>query len=245
VNVVLLARRQRVLDDVAQRIERETGVEARPVAIDLAEPGAAAAVAGATADIEVGLLMYCAGGDPNYQPFLAHPADTARALVFRNCIVPMELCHDFGGAMATRGRGGIIVVSSMAGLVGGPNLAAYAGSKAFDMVFTESLWTELHPRGVDVLSLVLGETDTPALRRLREQRGQTVDPHAPLPGAATVDEVVADALEHLPLGPSWIVGEHLREAGKLLGSVSRNEAVAFMAEAAATTMGSDAAEHAS
>ena len=63
---------------------------------------------------------------------------------------------------------------------------------------------------------------------------------SPLPGAATVQEVVADALAKLPEGPSWIVGEHLRQATKLLGTVTRNEAVRFMMEASRAVMGADA-----
>jgi short-subunit dehydrogenase len=138
--------------------------------------------------------------------------------------------------MVDRRRGGIIVVSSMAGVAGGPNMAVYSASKAFDSVFTEALWAEVHGHGVDVLSLVLGETDTPALRRLRAERGFVDDPDAPLPGAATVGEVVADAVERLPHGPSWIVGEHLREAAKMLGGMTRNEIVGFMVAAGEATM---------
>ncbi len=237
VNVVLLARRQTVLDEVAHQIVADTGVDARAVAVDLAEPRAMTTIAGATADLEVGLLMYCAGADPRYEPFLDQPVDNALAMLHRNCVVPTQLCHHFGAAMVARHRGGIILVGSAAAFAGGPNLAVYAGSKAYDMVFAESLWADLHGEGVDVLSLVLGETDTPALRRLREQRGLPVDPDAPLPGASTVDEVVADALERLPQGPSWIVGEFLRDASKMLGSMSRNEAVGFMVQASAATMG--------
>ena len=91
--------------------------------------------------------------------------------------------------------------------------------------------TELHEHGVDVLSLVLGETDTPALRRLRAKRGQVDDPDAPLPGVTTVEEVVADAIERLPHGPSWMVGEQLRTGATLLtGGMTRNELVAVMVE---------------
>ena len=63
-----------------------------------------------------------------------------------------------------RGPGGIVLVSSGAGLVGAPNMVAYGATKAFDMVMAEALWAELHDQGVDVLGLVLGVTDTPALR---------------------------------------------------------------------------------
>ena len=109
VNVVLLARRQGVLDEVAARIREESGVEARAVAVDLAAPSAMETVADATSDLDVGLLMYCAGADPNYQPFLANPVEVATAMVHRNCTVPVEMCHHFAGPMAARGRGGIIV----------------------------------------------------------------------------------------------------------------------------------------
>ena len=241
-NVVLLARRQAVLDDVAEQIRAEHGVDTRAVAIDLAEPGAAAAVVAATVDLDVGMFMYNAGADVDYRPFLANPVERAVAMVQRNCVVPTELCHHYAAPMSARRRGGIIVVSSGAAFAGCPNMVVYGASKAFDMVFAEALWTELHGQGVDVLSLVLAETDTPALRRLRARRGEVDDPDAPLPGAATVDEVVTDALEQLPHGPSWIVGAHVREGLKLLGGMSRNEIVEVMVQASRDTMGAQATE---
>jgi hypothetical protein len=103
------------------------------------------------------------------------------------------------------------------------------------------LWGELHPQGVDVLSLVLGETDTPALRRIRAERGFVDDADAPLEGAATVDEVVADALAHLSDGPSWIVGDRTRAGLQMLGGMPRNEAVGLMMKAASGTMDHDGA----
>src|ERR1700759_3895674 len=69
-NVVLLARRQAVLDEVASGIADRTGVQTRTLAIDLAAGDAAARVAKAPADSEVGFLVDCAGADPNFQPFL-------------------------------------------------------------------------------------------------------------------------------------------------------------------------------
>jgi short-subunit dehydrogenase len=133
VNVVLLARRQGVLDEVAARIREESGVETRAVAVDLAEPGAMESVVDATRDLEVGLLTYCAGADPNYQPFLANPVEVATAMVHRNCTVPVQMSHHFAGPMVDRGKGGIIVLSSGAAFVGAPNMAIYGGSKAFDV----------------------------------------------------------------------------------------------------------------
>ena len=111
----------------------------------------------------------------------------------------MQLCHHLAQPMVERGRGGIILVSSGAALVGARRMVAYSASKAFDLVLGEALWAELHDKGVDVLSLVLGVTDTPALRRLLAEKGNlaSADDDAPIPGAATPEEVVVEAFENL------------------------------------------------
>lgn len=239
VNVVLLARRQGVLDQVAEGIRSRTGIETRTLAIDLADSDAASTVADATGDLDVGFLVYCAGADPNFAPFLSRPVSVAEAMVQRNCVVPMQLCHHFAPAMVARGRGGIVIFGSGAGFAGAPNMVAYAASKAFDMVFAEALWSEVHTSGVDVLGLILGKTDTPALRTLERQRGSTLPADAPLPDAATVDEVIAEAFDNLTNGPTWIVGETMRAGARMLGSVDRNEAVRLIMAASAASMGGD------
>lgn len=237
-NVVLLARRQAVLDDVAASIRADTGVETRAVAVDLSTPDAMAEIARATNGLEVGMLMYCAGADPNYANFLDHPVDAVLPMVQRNCVVPLQACHHFAGPMKARGRGGIVVLSSGAALVGSRHMVAYGASKAFDLVMTESLWAELHGDGVDVLALVLGLTDTPALRRLLAQRGvlASEDDPRPIPGASTTDGVVAEAIANLRNGPTCFVGEMLREGSKMLGALPRNDAVRAMMAAGAGIM---------
>ncbi len=121
-NVVLLARRQAVLDEVADGIRARSGVETRTLAVDLADSDAAARVAAATADLEVGFLVYCAGADPSFRGFLDAPLSDAEAMVQRNCVVPMRLCHHYAAAMVDRGRGGIVIFGSGAGLAGAPNM---------------------------------------------------------------------------------------------------------------------------
>jgi uncharacterized protein len=236
-NVVLLARRQAVLDRVAAEINSRSSVETRTLAIDLAEPGAAAAIAAATGDLKIGFLVYCAGADPNFKPFLATPIEAAEAMVQRNCVVPMQLCRHFAPAMVDRGRGGIVIFGSGAGLAGGPNMVAYGASKAFDMVFAEALWAELHDKGVDVLGLILGKTNTPALRQLEHSRGQIGSPDDMPPGAAAVDDVIAEAFENLTNGPTWMVGEDMRAALQMMASLTRNQLVELMKQASAAAMG--------
>src|SRR6202034_4096950 len=85
VNVVLLARRQGVLDQVAAEIESRTSAQTRTLAVDLAAPNAASVVAATTSDLEIGFLVYCAGADPNYEPFLDNSVEAAEAMGHRNC----------------------------------------------------------------------------------------------------------------------------------------------------------------
>jgi short-subunit dehydrogenase len=234
---VLLARRHAVLEEVAASISARTGAQTRTLAIDLAELDASAQIADATADLEIGFLVYCAGADPNFERFLANPIETAEAMVRRNCVAPMQLCHRFAPAMVKRGSGGIVIFGSGAGLAGGPNMVAYGATKAFDMVFAEGLWAELHDKGVDVLGLILGKTNTPALRLLEHQRGLLSSPNETPPDADSVDTVIAEAFDNLTNGPTVFVGEMMRAAGHVLGSLSRNQAVEMMIAASAAAMG--------
>ena len=235
-DVVLIARRRPLLESIAERIERDTGAQTRVLAIDLATAGAADDVIAATEDLDVGLLMYNAGGDPNWRPFLDNSLVDGLQMLHRNCAVPTQLCHHYGRSMVARGRGGIILVTSGAAVGGTANMAAYGGSKAWNRVFAEALWAELEPHGVDVLSLLLGETDTPALRKLRADLGNRDDPHAPLPNAVTVAEVVEDAITFLPDGPSRVVGQTVRDSLELLNQCSRREIVELMTEGSRATM---------
>jgi short-subunit dehydrogenase len=238
-NVALVARRQHALDKVAASIRAESEVEVRTLALDLTAQSAVPALVDALADVDVGLVCYAAGGDPNYEPFLSQPVDNAVALVERNCLAPLRLCHHFAAPMRTRRRGGLVLVSSGAGLVGGRNMVAYAATKAFDMVMAEALWSELHGGGVDVLGLVLGVTDTPALRRTLLRRGQLADVAAPIPGAARPEQVVAEALANLTNGPICFATDDVREGAKHLGAMSRNDAVRMLLTLEGGVMASD------
>ncbi len=240
VNVVLVSRRQHLLDEVAQGIRDRTDAETRTLAVDLTEADASQTIIDATADIEVGMLVYCAGGDPNYQSFLANPVSAAEALLHRNCLVLMRLCHHFAGLMVERGRGGIVNFTSGAALAGGRNMVTYGGTKAFDMVFTEGLWVELHDKGVDVLGLVLGMTDTPALRKLEFERGRLASLDDVPEGAVTAESVVDEAFANLGDGPTIATGDDTRMGLELFKSMSRNEVVRLIMQVSADVMGTDA-----
>jgi uncharacterized protein len=229
-NVVLLARRQAVLDGVAASIRAEFGVEAKPVAVDFTQDDALAKIIDATAGLDVGMVAYAAGGDPNYEPFLARPVEVAVGMVKRNCLLPVQLCHHFAGPMRARGRGGIVFFSSGAGMAGSANMVAYGASKAFDIVMAEALWAELHGAGVDVLVLVLGPTDTPALRTILTRRGVLERFDAPFPfPVQTPEHVVTEAAANLGKGPTLLMGYMMKESDERRRTMSRSEIVRFNA----------------
>jgi short-subunit dehydrogenase len=210
VNVVLVARRQGPLDEVAAQVATET----RTVALDLSTIEAPAALAAATDDLDVGLLVFNAGADPNMSRFLDKPVEPWLELLHRNCTTVLAACHHFGGRMVARGNGGICLVTSGACWAGGDHLATYGGTKAFDLIFAESLWAELRPSGVDVLSMVLGPTDTPAFRKVLGDRD--------FEGMADPEDVARDLLDNLGDGPTF------PNEGSPFGSLDRRQSVELM-----------------
>jgi uncharacterized protein len=139
----------------------------------------------------------------------------------------VEACHHFGGRMVARGRGGVVLVTSGAAWAGARYIATYGATKAFDLVLAEGLWAEWHDRGVDVLTIVLGATDTPSLRRLLERHGGDFGP------LADADAVALEALEHLADGPTWSCGMPDPTGPSPLGALPRREAVRLMSAGSA------------
>jgi short-subunit dehydrogenase len=195
VNCILVSRRQGPLDALAQEI-RALGVECVTASIDLSEADAFDRIKVVAGDREIGLYISNGGSDPNASYFHDKPVETWIELVNFNAITAMKACHHFGDAMRKRRRGGLLLVGSGACYSGGPHMAIYSASKAFLMKFSEGLWAELEPDGVDVLYLVLKQTDTPAEHAHYERLG--------LPMMGHFDkawDVAAEGIARLAHGP--------------------------------------------
>jgi short-subunit dehydrogenase len=119
-----------------------------------------------------------------------------------NVVGQTVLAHHFGRRMAERGHGGIVLMGSLAGVAGSPSVVPYSGAKAYSQIFSEGLWWELKQQGVDVLHVVVGKTDTPAMQRLGIEHGDEGD-HPSV--------VATLALEELANGPVAVV-PNMREA---------------------------------
>jgi uncharacterized protein len=227
VNVVLVARRRELLEEVAASLS----MDARVVVLDLSEEGAADQLAAATHDLDIGLVIYNAGADPHSTPFLDQPFADLQALVRRNCSTVLETAHHFGARLVSRGCGGLVLVTSAAAWVGGATVGAYGATKAFDLILGEALWAEWRPAGVDVLALVLGATDTPALRRTLDAHGGDLGP------LADPADVAREALDHLADGPTWSYGFPDPEGPSPFGPLPRRQAVELLSRSAAALRG--------
>ena len=195
-HLLLLARRQEALDVLAADLRRRYGVEVRVEAMDVGRADLGERAVRLAGGVEVGLLVYNAAYSV-IGPFLDHPLEEQLRVIDVNCRGPLELAHLFGSAMARRGRGGLVLMTSLAGSQGGPLLASYAASKAFNLVLAEGLWAELSERGVDVIACRAGATRTPGYAASQPKKSiRLMDP----------EPVVEETLRALGHRPSLVPG---------------------------------------
>jgi short-subunit dehydrogenase len=163
-NLVLVARRADVLERLAADLRGRHGVETLTVALDVSEQASLEKILRDTEAMDVGLLVCNAAASP-LGPFLDELPAVHRQLIDLNCRAPALLAWEMGRRMASRGRGGIILVSSMAGFQGTGHVVHYAASKAYLRVLAEGLWDELRAKGVHPLACCPGLVRTPTFLR--------------------------------------------------------------------------------
>jgi uncharacterized protein len=164
INLVLVARREAATRALGDRLKQAHGIDYVAVTLDLSAPGAGLAIVDAAAALDVGLYISNAGAD-NFANFFEDSTERAHRLIQMNISTLVDAAHGFGGRFLKRGRGGLIVMASGAGLGGQPNLALYSATKAFEINFAESLWAEYHERGVDIIGIAAPMMATPMLMR--------------------------------------------------------------------------------
>jgi short-subunit dehydrogenase len=158
-NLVLIARREDRLRQLAEELQSKHSVSTRVVPVDLAREDFLPLVEHATNDLPVGLLVNNAGF-ANTGKFLDNDLASELALFHVNNRAPLILAHHFGRSMRQRGRGGMIFVSSAVAFAGVPLWSTYAASKAQELVFVEGLAEELRPDGISILAVCPGPTQT-------------------------------------------------------------------------------------
>ena len=198
-NLVLTARREDRLENLARELAANHGIEVVPIPLDLCAPAAVDALATKTADREFGLVVANAGfGWAG--PFLDQPAAKLREMVKLNCEIPALMAHTFLPGMESRGRGGFMVIASTAGHVATPWMAGYGATKAFDLHLGEALAVELKSKGIDVLAVCPGSTES----EFHELANVKVSAFSGF--HASAEALAEGALKALGRKPSWIHG---------------------------------------
>jgi short-subunit dehydrogenase len=219
-NLVLLARRADMLAQLSARLSAGRDIEIRTHACDLALSDLAGVLEDATKQLEVGVAVYNAAYAP-IGDMLDHSIDDLLRVVDVNVRGPLVFARTLAPGMRSRGRGGIVLMSSLAGFQGAPRIATYAASKAFNIVFGEGLWRELRASGVEVLVSCAGAIRTP---------GYSKSAHKDAPGTLDAAQVAQQTLDALGHGPTVIPGATNRLARFLLGRVlPRRTAISIMA----------------
>lgn len=222
VNVLLI---DRDADALAARTGELAGapVEVRSAVVDLAAPDGADQVLAAIGDFDLGLLISNAA--LSFEgPLLEQGLDAALVQLHVNCRVPLTLVHAVLPRLVARGRGGLILLSSLSAMRGAPLVSGYAATKAWNLILAESLSQEVQAAGVDVMAVLPGSTRTPGWLGSR--------PQASL-GTSNVMEpadVAREALDALGTVPSIIPGQENRESDAFMASLDRAEAIKIMGD---------------
>lgn len=184
--VVVVARRRPALEALAKEL---APAEVAVVEADLATEEGVRRVEAAVAGLDVGLFVAAAGFGTS-GAFLDNERSEELAMLDVNCRAVAALTHVLGARLVARGRGGVVLLSSLVAFQGVRRAAHYAATKAWVQSFAEGLALELAPRGVDVLSVAPGPIAS----------GFAARANMVMSMAGTPETVAAASLRALPRG---------------------------------------------
>lgn len=162
IHLLMVDRQEEKLHSLAKDLRREYGIETSAMCIDLSTPGAAEAVMYEVRRNDYGLLVYNAAFS-RIRPFLSLTSEELDAFINTNTLTQLHLVKGFASYLVDkRTGGGILLMSSLAGLIGMQLVAPYAATKAFAWNLAEAISHELRPHNIDVMACIAGATATPA-----------------------------------------------------------------------------------
>ncbi|MGB5267196.1 MAG: SDR family NAD(P)-dependent oxidoreductase [Polyangiales bacterium] len=180
---------------LAEALSAAHRIDARSLVCDLAEPGLEKKAQQWVDGFEIGLLVNNAGLSL-LDPFFDISLDAHLRTLDVNCRATLVLTHVVGTAMAARGRGGIVIVSSASALSGSPYFCHYAATKAYGLNLACGLWSELRGSGVDAVAVCPGMTDTKPVQD--QNLGRDLPFYIPINGPEPVAHAALRALGKQP-----------------------------------------------
>ncbi len=163
INLAMIDIQEQQLYETATRIENSYHIKTIRLVQDLSEKEAWIKCLKFIDLLDCRILIYV----PAYSPvksFLNNSPDELDKYLWLNNLTPLHLVHDFAERSKNSGCGGIVLMSSLAGLIGPKYVAPYAATKAFNVILAESLYHELRSYGVAITVCCAGPTSTPTYR---------------------------------------------------------------------------------
>lgn len=186
-DLVLVARDQQRLDELAARLRAAHGVSVDVLRADLTQPADLAAVEERLrSDARIGTLINNAGV-ALHGAFVQQNAQAMDRLMALNALAPVRLAAAIAPRLAQAGAGAIVNIGSVVGLAPEFGQTLYGATKAFVLFLSQGLSLELAPRGVYVQAVLPAATRT----EIWERAGVDI---ATLPEVMDVHELVDAAL---------------------------------------------------
>jgi len=224
-DLVIVARRLHPLQQLAVSLERTYKVNVKCFSLDLSLPDAALEIEKALNGLEINVLIYNAALS-RIGPFLENTPEDLSHITQVNMITPLHMVRRFGESMVRKGKGAIVLMTSLAGLQGSGNLSVYAATKAFSRILAESLWYEWKNSGVDIIACCAGATATPGYVNSQPEKTGFFTPRV-----LHAEEVPQECFRKLGKQPSCIAGRGNRIASFIMQKVmSRKMAVTIMGD---------------
>lgn len=219
INLILIARGLGKLEALASSLRNKYHIEIQYQSLDLADVVQTKYFV-SQLEVNIGLLVYNAAYAPiGYFENISE--ENLVKIVDVNIKAPLLLSKMVIPQMIERGRGGIVLMSSLAGTQGSPKIATYAASKAFNTILAEGIWHELKKHGVDVIASCAGAITTPGYKNAQNAKDA--------PGTLEANKVAAKTLNALGKGPTVIPGFMNRMARFFMGRLfSRKLAISIM-----------------
>lgn len=229
-NVVICARSEDKLADVAAGLRERHGVQTQHFVVDISDMSASQTIIENVAGLDIGLCVWNAAIEQGGH-FVNSSEEHHVDQVVGNALNPMRVTYHLTRDMAQKHRGAILLVSSMAGVQGTANQASYSGTKAFLAMLGESLWYEMAQYGVRVASVTVGAVNTPQYQHVQrahaEAAGATEAPSdAPQPHSP--EEVAAYVIEHIDDGPRLFSHPDDEAAFTGMSQLPRKDAVSMI-----------------
>lgn len=196
-NLILVARRESALEELASSLPMQLGIQVQPLAVDLSTTAGQALLSEAIAAHDVGLLVAAAGFGTS-GPFERSDLFEEQSMSAVNMQAVLAQVHQLTPKLVARGKGGMVLFSSIVAMQGVANSAHYAATKSYIQTLAEGLHLELKPKGVDVLASAPGPVHSGFAVRADMRMGKALTPEVVARGT------LAALGRQMTVAPGWL-----------------------------------------